>query len=225
MWRARINVEELGECTCCGVVQSLTRELTILSSFLSTLNIELVHKPSHSYKGEGRNMSSSSPSDGDKDKDGSSPSTHSNLAEPVEYLSMGRSKRSTAGNRMRQLLEQERERLEAEAEAEEEATTNMYGKQRDTENEDKDDNVMFLEEEGDIDFEEKDDDVYDIVDSDFDQSSDQGGDDDDEEQGEKALQEEERAAKKVRTRFCIQSVSVYCLLTSLLTLTTHLKGI
>jgi vacuolar protein sorting-associated protein 72 len=92
-------------------------------------------------------------------------------------LTAGRSRRSTAGNRMRELLEQERERLELK---------------RGTE-----DDEMFKEEEGDVDFEAKVEEAEDIVDSDFDQSSDDGDEgDDDELQGEREIEEEERIAKK-----------------------------
>lgn len=91
-------------------------------------------------------------------------------------LSVGRSRRSTAGNRMRDLLEQERERLELRA--------------------DEGEDEMFRDEEGDVDFEAKVDDAEDIVDSDFDQSSDDGADGEDELEGERVLEEEERAARK-----------------------------
>lgn len=97
-------------------------------------------------------------------------------------LSTGRSRRSTAGNRMRELLEQERERLEAKRGNEEDE--------------------MFKEEEGDVDFEARaeEEGEEDIIDSDFDQSSEEGeegkeGDDDDLE-GEREIEEEERAARK-----------------------------
>ncbi|UZJ57507.1 hypothetical protein CBS101457_006827 [Exobasidium rhododendri] len=93
-------------------------------------------------------------------------------------LSAGRSRRSTAGNRMRELLEQEKERLEAKKGNEEDE--------------------IFKDEEGDIDFEARMEEVEDIIDSDFDQSSEDGRGDDDEDdmEGERALEEEEKAARK-----------------------------
>lgn len=132
---------------------------------------------------------------------------------PVEALSVGRARRATAGNRMRELLEQERERIAAEGEdpslstsraghgasfddddddqsKEKKKKKKKGGKSR----EDEDENAIFQNDDNDIDFEELEG-GEDIVDSDFDLSSDQG-EGDDEEAGERALQAEEKAAKK-----------------------------
>ncbi|MCO5549731.1 hypothetical protein L7F22_003204 [Adiantum nelumboides] len=126
-------------------------------------------------------------------------------APAVEALSVGRSRRATAGNRMRELLEQERERIAAEDEDPSLSTSRKgqsSGKKDDSSNKKKkkfdkageeDEDAIFQNEEDDIDFQELDG-GEDIIDSDFDLSSDQG--DDDEEAGERALEAEEKAAKK-----------------------------
>jgi vacuolar protein sorting-associated protein 72 len=92
---------------------------------------------------------------------------------------------------MRELLEQERERLQAEAD---EPVVNP-GK---SVNEEDDEDAIFKDDAGadgeDVDFEQRED-VEDVVDSDFDLSSDQG-DEDDEEAGERELEEQEKAARK-----------------------------
>lgn len=108
---------------------------------------------------------------------------------------MGRVRRTTAGNRMRELLEQERERMTLEGE-EGGSTSQATRVPKPAGGGEEEGNAIFLEEDNDIDFEEVRGGANeeDIVDSDFDLSSDQG--DDDEEEGERALEEEERQAKK-----------------------------
>lgn len=121
----------------------------------------------------------------------------------IEALSAGRAKRSTAGNRMRELLEQERDRMGAEDDSSQQRERNIAvkaarndakGRGDDAE----EDNSMFLDDDNDIDFEEVQgpEGAEDIVDSDFDQSSDDAANEDDEEEGERRLIEEEKAAKK-----------------------------
>lgn len=125
-------------------------------------------------------------------------------APAVEALSVGRSRRSTAGNRMRELLEQERERMTAEEEdpslsiSKKGQNSNQDSKLKKKKNksgksEDEDEDAIFQNEDDDVDFQELEG-GEDIIDSDFDLSSDQG--DNDEEEGERALEAEEKAAKR-----------------------------
>ncbi|PWN34658.1 YL1-domain-containing protein [Meira miltonrushii] len=135
--------------------------------------------------------------DGDLDKM-AGPSS----APAVEALSAGRSRRATAGNRMRELLEQERERIAAEGEdpslstsrkGVDEDNSSKKKKKKSGKSGEEDEDAIFQNEDDDVDFQELEG-GEDIIDSDFDLSSDQG--EDDEEAGERALEAEERAARR-----------------------------
>lgn len=136
--------------------------------------------------------------DGDSDKM-AGPSS----APAVEALSTGRSRRATAGNRMRELLEQERERIAAEGEdpslstsrraVDDDNNSKKKKKRKSSKSGEEDEDAIFQNEDDDVDFQELEG-GEDIIDSDFDLSSDQG--EDDEEAGERALEAEEKAARK-----------------------------
>lgn len=130
--------------------------------------------------------------DGDEDGGRGSPP-----AAPVEALSTGRARRATAGNRMRELLEQERERILAEGEDEAAASKQKVANRKESGGDKEDEDAIFKNEDDDIDFEARED-AEDVIDSDFDLSSDQG--EEDEEEGERELQAEEKAAKKARAK-------------------------